>query len=274
MPLATGQALIYNSTTSKWTNQKPTVTDCGDVVLTSVTNGDVLKYSGGNWINGTIPTAGVSTDTTTTTLNLSSYSTATFIHYTASSITVSNGPSTVNGTVLGGVTVQFETDGDFFNQRLYAGGSIYYRSGNISNINSAIWKPLYTTTVSNVTNYTVIDALSTPPSSPADGDTYYILTSPTGAWSSFTVASLAVYNATSSTWTNIALTNGVVIVLSIPDNLSSLSTGYYYAGQNCIYNTLFTPVVTSVYLSPTTVTLPATVDYSNIVFKKIVPLKT
>lgn len=48
-----GQVLTYNDATSTWQPVTPvtTVETLGDVVLTNLTNGEVLQYDGANWVN-------------------------------------------------------------------------------------------------------------------------------------------------------------------------------------------------------------------------------
>ena len=277
MPLQNNQQLLYNSTLSKWTNDFSSLSDQKDVLLSTPSNGQVLSYNGTKWINNTTSSGSptMSTDTTTTTLNLSSYSTNTYIDYTASSITVSNGPSSVNGTVLGGVTVKFETDGTFFKQDLYVNGVLYVRFGKLSSISTSTWNTVSSSSSAS-TSYTVIDALTTPPVNTTfiDQDTYYVLPSPTGVWSSITPGRLAIYNGNTSSWDVVTVSDGTVIILSIPTNLSILSSSYYFSGQSTIYNSLFTPVVTGVYLQPVTSnTINNVTSVSSLKFKKIIPLR-
>ncbi len=112
MPLANNQVLKYNGT--KWTNALVNLSELNDVTLTSPTSNQVLSYNGTKWVNSPPSSSGAMiTDTTTTSLNLSSYSTNSFVDYRANSITVTNGPSNVNGTVVGGLVVEFQTDGGF-----------------------------------------------------------------------------------------------------------------------------------------------------------------
>ncbi len=47
---------------------------------------------------------------------------------------------------------------------------------------------------------TIVSRLATPPGSPAAGDCYIVLSSPTGAWSGFAQHDIAIYNGT--TWVN------------------------------------------------------------------------
>ena len=257
--------LKYNGT--NWINSSVTIPDITGFSITSPSNSQVLQYNGTNWVNSTLSVGGLTTDSSTTSLNLNSFSSNTFTNYTSSSITLTAGPAAVTSPVTTSLAVQFETDGTFFNQRLYVSGVAYTRNGSLSNIMNVPWVSTYSTQSSS--NRSVIDALSTPPSYAVEGDIYYILSSPTGNWSGFTVGTLAYYF--NSAWVNVSISNGTVVVLLSPDNLSSLSSGYYYSGQTCVYNSLFTPVVSSVYLQPVTAQSTTVPSVNDLVVKSVVP---
>lgn len=100
-----------------------TLTQLGDVTLTSPTNGQVLKYNGTTWVNNT------DTDTGLTSVGLSM----------PSAFSVSNSPLTSNGTIAvtgaGSASQYVRGDGTlaaFPNVGGGGGGTVYYLNGNIS----------------------------------------------------------------------------------------------------------------------------------------------
>jgi len=100
-----------------------TLTQLGDVTLTSPTNGQVLKYNGTTWVNNT------DTDTGLTSVGISM----------PSAFSVSNSPLTSNGTIAvtgaGSASQYVRGDGTlaaFPSVGGGGGGTVYYLNGNIS----------------------------------------------------------------------------------------------------------------------------------------------
>ena len=53
--LATGAVLVYNYPTKVWQTKLPTMSLLTDVSISTPTNGQVLRYNGTRWVNGTAP---------------------------------------------------------------------------------------------------------------------------------------------------------------------------------------------------------------------------
>ena len=173
MPLAANQVLKYNG--SRWTNAALAISELSDVVLddttprelgsvnSSVSNGSVNRST---LQSNTLRTNAMTTDDSTTTVDLSSYTSNVYIHYTSSPLTISNGPDDLRGecvasnkeadgveaiadgvvnpvTLSGGVIVQVDTDGAVFAQALYANNAFYHRYGLLSSMATIPWQKLY-----------------------------------------------------------------------------------------------------------------------------------
>ena len=270
MPLVANQLLKYNGT--KWTNSRAAISELLDVNLVTPTAGQALTYNGSNWTNNMISTT-MQTNTTSTTLDLNSFTVNSFISYQASSITVSNGPSQIVNPVISGLVVLFETNSYFFTQTVYIRREAYIRSGILSDISTITWNDLYATSITGE-YYEIIDGNTTPPISANDGDKYYVMPSPTDAWSSFSTGSIAVYDATNAMWNSVTLTDGRKVVLLSPDNLKSLSSQYYSEGIVYSYSPLVAaPVLTGVFLvsvGTTPVTSTTSQSLSTLKIKKLI----
>jgi hypothetical protein len=212
----------------------------------NLTDGKVYFPNTATSVNSWVLAGGgfsVIADTTTTTLNLNTVTETGITNYSALT-SLTNGPTGIV-PIAGKLTTvanYYATNG--IEQHLLLNDDKYFRS-YINNIWSS-WQLI--ATVDTTPNIDIIDALQTPPVSPSNGDSYFMLANPTGAWSTFAQGSIATYNEATSSWVNTIPANGTAYTFSNPVNLNSINA-YYTIGQTYKVNSTWSsPVIAGFFL--------------------------